>query len=68
MAVVSDDHNADVREAAAREIVSGVGLIGGTDGLGTSVELALKIAELVERIATEEGLAAVDVTDVLLLE
>lgn len=69
MAVVSDDHNADVREAAAREIVSGVGLIGGTDGLeDLAVELALKIAELVERIATEEGLAAVDVTDVLLLE
>ncbi len=69
MAVVSDDHNADVREAAAREIVSGVGLISGTDGLeDLAVELALKVAELVERIATEEGLAAVDVTDVLLLE
>jgi hypothetical protein len=32
------------------------------------VELALKVAELVERVATEDGLAAVDVADVLLVE
>jgi hypothetical protein len=38
------------------------------DGPDLAVELALKVAELVERIATEEGLAAVDVADVLLLE
>jgi hypothetical protein len=69
MAVVSDDHNAEVGEAAAREIVSGVALIGGSDGLeDLAVELALKVAELVERIAIEEGLAAIDVADVLLLD
>jgi hypothetical protein len=43
--------------------------MGGTDGLeDLAVELALKVAELVERIAIEEGLAAVDIADVLLLD
>jgi hypothetical protein len=69
MAVVSDDHNAEVGEAAVREIVAGVASVGGADALeGLAVELAMKVAELVERIATEEGLAAVDVADVLLLD
>jgi hypothetical protein len=68
MAVISDDHNAEVGEAAARKIVSGVALLGGTKGLeDLAVELTLKVAELVERIATEEGLAAVDVADLVLL-
>jgi hypothetical protein len=68
MAVVSDDHNAEVGEAAVRAIVGDVASIGGTDGLeGLAVELGLKVAELVERVATEEGLAAVDIADVLLV-
>ena len=69
MAVVSDDHNAEVGETVLRAIVGEVASIGGTDGLeALAVELALKVAELVERIATEEGLAAVDIADVLLLD
>jgi hypothetical protein len=41
MAVVSDDNNAEVGEAAVRAIVGDVASIGGTDGLeGLAVELA----------------------------
>jgi hypothetical protein len=69
MAVVSDDNNAEVGEAAVRAIVGDVASIGGTDALeALAVELAFKVAELVERIATEDGLTAVDITDVLLLD
>jgi hypothetical protein len=69
MAVVSDDHNAEVGEAVLRAIVGDVASIGGTDALeALAVEFALKVAELVERIATEDGLAAVDIADVLLLD
>ena len=69
MAVLSDDHNAEVGEAVLRELVAGVALTGGTDGLSDlAVELALKVAQLVERIATEEGLAAVDLMDVLFVD
>jgi hypothetical protein len=68
MAVVSDNNNAEVGEAAVRAIVGDVASIGGTDGLeGLAVQLGLKVAELVERVATEEGLAAVDIADVLLV-
>jgi len=69
MAVVSDDHNAEVGEAVLRAIVGDVALIGGTDALeALAVELAFKVAELLERIAPEDGLAAVDIADVLLLD
>jgi hypothetical protein len=40
MAVVSDDHNAEMGEAALREMVAGVGLIGGAEGLE---ELAVEL-------------------------
>ena len=51
MTVVSDDHNAEVGEAVLREIVAGVGLTGGARGLeDLAVELASKVAELVERM------------------
>ena len=67
MAVVSDDHNAEVGEAAVRALVGEASSIGGTDGLeALAVELALKIAELLERVATGADLAAVDVADVSL--
>jgi hypothetical protein len=69
LAVVSDDHNAEVGEAALREIVAGVGLFGGARGLeDLAVELASKVAELVERISTEQGVAAVDLADILFLD
>jgi hypothetical protein len=69
MAVLSDDHNAEVGAAACREMVAGIALRRGIDGLeDLAVELALNLAELVERIAGEEGLAAVDVADVLFLD
>jgi|tagenome__1003787_1003787.scaffolds.fasta_scaffold20704260_2 hypothetical protein len=69
MALLSDDHDADVGEAAVRELVAGVGLIVGAAGLEElAVELASKVAELLKRIANEQGGAAVDLTDVLFLE
>jgi hypothetical protein len=69
MAVVSGDHNAEVVEAALREMVAGVGLIGGAAGLeDLAVELASKIAELAQRIAAEQGVAAVDLADILFLD
>ena len=69
MAVVSDDHNAEIGKAALREIVAGVGLIGGARGLeDLAVELASKVAELVERMATEQGVAAVDLADILFFD
>jgi hypothetical protein len=52
-----------------RAIVGDVASMGGTDALeALAVELALKVAELVERVANEDGLAAVDVAGVLLLD
>jgi hypothetical protein len=69
MVVVSDDHNAEVGEAVLRSIVGDVASMGGTEALeALAVELALKVAELVERVANEDGLAAVDIADVLLLD
>jgi hypothetical protein len=69
MAVVSDDHNSEVGEAALRDIVAGVNLLGGAEGLeNLAVELASKVAELVERIAAEQGVAAVDLADILFLD
>jgi hypothetical protein len=67
--VESDDHNERVGEGAARDIVAAVASIGGTDGLGElAADLAVKLADLLERRAAEEGLAAVDLADLLFLD
>jgi hypothetical protein len=69
MAVLSDDHNAEVGEAALRELLAGVASNGGANRLtDLAVELALTVAGLVERIATAEGSAAVDLVDFLFVD
>ena len=68
-AVLSDDHNAQVGEAALRGIVARVAAVEGTEGLQRlTVDCALKLAELTERIATADQLAAVDLADLLFLD
>jgi hypothetical protein len=69
MAVISDDHNAEAGEAALRQIVAMVSLIGGDEALeDLAVELALKVAELVEHIASDQHLPAADVADILFID
>jgi hypothetical protein len=64
-AVVSDDHNAERGRGAARAVVEAVLAEAGPEGLtDMAVELSLKLAEALERIAAEQGLAAVDLTEV----
>jgi hypothetical protein len=68
-AVLSDDHNGQVGEAALRGIVARVAVVEGTEGLERlTVDFALKLAELTERIATTDQLAAVDLADLLFLD
>jgi hypothetical protein len=64
-AVVSDDHNFERGVETARAIVYTVLSEHGPDGLAkVTVELSLKLAEALERIAAEQGLAATDLADV----
>ena len=68
-AVLSDDHNAQLGEAALRVIVARVAAVEGGEGLQRlAVDLALKLAELTERIAATDQLAAVDLADLLFLD
>jgi hypothetical protein len=68
-AVLSDDHCAEAGEAAVREIISGVVQTRGVQGAADlAAELASKLAELVERVATGAGLAAIDLVDLLFVE
>ncbi len=68
-AVLSDDHNPQVGEAALRVIVARVAAVEGGEGLQRlAVDLALKLAELTERTATADQLAAVDLADLLFLD
>ena len=64
-AVVSDDHNFERGVETARAIVHTVLAEDGPDGLAeVTVELSLKLAEALERLAAEQGLAATDLADV----
>ena len=68
-AVLSDDHNAQAGEAALRGIVARVAAAEGNEGLQRlTVDFALKLAELTERIAAADQLAAVDLADLLFLD
>ena len=68
-AVVSDDHNYERGVQAARAIAHDVLAESGPEGLAEMVvELSSKLAEAVERIAAEQGIAAVDLVDVLLVD
>jgi hypothetical protein len=64
--MVSDDHIAETREAAVREIVAEVVRIGGIEGLADLVlELSITVARSVEQIAQDQDLPALDVLDLL---
>ena len=64
-AVLSDDHCHERGVAAARRVVSAVVEQSGVAGLeDTAVELSLKLASALERIAGDQGLAAVDLAEV----
>jgi len=68
-AVVSDDHNFERGVETARAIAYMVLAEHGRDGLAeVAVELSLKLAEALERIAAEQGLTAADLADVLFVD
>jgi hypothetical protein len=65
----SNDHNAQVGEGVVRDIVAAVASIGGTEGLAElAADLAVRLAESIERMAAAEGLAVVDLVDLLFLD
>jgi hypothetical protein len=64
-AVLSDDHNYVQGMAAARRVAATVVAEAGTAGLAdVLVGLSMELATALERIATEQGIAAVDLADV----
>lgn len=66
--VVSDDHNFERGVGAARAVADRVLAEAGPAGLtGMAVELSLRLAEALERIAAEQGLAAADLAEVWFL-
>lgn len=68
-AILSDDHNAERGLASVHGVTRSVLAESGVEGLtGLAVELSLKLAEALERIAADQGLAAVDVADVLFVD
>jgi hypothetical protein len=68
-AVVSDDHNFERGVETTRAIAHMVLAEHGPDGLAeVTVELSLKLAEALERIATEQKLTATDVAEVLFVD
>ena len=68
-AVVSDDHNYERGLQVAEAVAHRVNAESGPAGLVEMVvELSSKLAEAVERIAAEQGVAAVDVVDLLFVD
>jgi hypothetical protein len=64
-AVLSDDHNYERGVAGARDVAEAVLAEAGVDGLAeVAVDLALRLASALERIAADQGLAAVDLADI----
>jgi hypothetical protein len=64
-AVLSDDHSYERGVHAANRVAATVLAEAGASGLADmTVELALKLASALERIATDQGLAAVDLAEV----
>jgi hypothetical protein len=68
VAAVSDDHNAERGRHAVRAVVAVLAEVGPKGLTGMAVELTFKLAEALERIAAEEGLAAVDLAEVWFVE
>jgi len=68
-AIVSDDHNVERGLDAARAVAHAVLATAGPDGLAEMVvELSSKLAEALEHIAVERGIAAADLADVWFLD
>jgi len=64
--MVSDDHNAEARESAVREIIAEVVRTGGVEGLADlALELSITVARSVKQIAQDQDLPAADVLDLL---
>jgi hypothetical protein len=64
-AVLSDDHNYERGVHAARAVAHAVLAEAGPAGLAeVTVELSLKLGETLERIAADDGLAALDLAEV----
>jgi hypothetical protein len=68
-AVLSDDHcyerGVDEARAVAAAVLAESGVVGLTD---MTVELTLKLASALERIACDQGFAAVDLADVWFID
>jgi hypothetical protein len=68
-AVVSDDNNSERGLSGVRAVADTVLAEAGVAGLAeTVVELAVKLAEALERIASEQGVAAADLAEVWFVE
>jgi hypothetical protein len=68
-ALLSDDHNHERGVAAARDMALAAFAEAGVDGLAeVAVELSLKLASALERIAVDQGVAALDLADVWFLD
>jgi hypothetical protein len=64
-AVLSDDHNYAEGVAAARRVAAAVVAEAGSAALAdVVVGLSLELASAIERIAADQGMAAVDLADV----
>lgn len=68
-AILSDDHNYEAGVAAARSAAAAVLTEAGAEALvDLAVDLSLKLASALERIAADQGVAAVDLADVWFVE
>ena len=64
-AVLSDDRNREKGVSAARNVAAAVLAEAEIDGLAeVAVDLSLRLASALERIAADQGLAAVDLAEV----
>ncbi len=64
-AVLGDDHNHELGVVALQSVINRVAEQQGSAGVGAvTFELTLRLAQVIEHIAAEHGLTALDVADV----